>query len=272
MRIILSKDRAAQLDLLLQSLERYADPEPTVIIWKGSTERYESGYLLAISERPALRWWHEMSFESDVRWHLGVAAQNVSFFCDDDIVFGRIRSTILAHDVLCFSPRLGGNTIVSYPTGYESGTAHLEPVTRFGNTEPLQMLWSWQGLEASDFGYPGSVDGHTFRTVDVLRMLDGKTFPNPTALECALAAGCDELVDERPLMACYPQSVLVGNPVNRVSDQSHVRHGDSMIYSAENLNDSYLAGMRLDLDAIDFSKVNGAHTELDLRWKLRAAA
>lgn len=254
--IILSKDRPAQLDLLLRSIERNGGGQfdPVVITTGGE------GYQALHSVYPFASWWSDRlgDFQSLIQTAVAMCRVNefVCFMCDDGILYrwaGFVAPTrgFNRPELLTFSLRLGRNTDYCYPTG-----SHLPP---------LDSPWDWRGL-VPDFGYPGSIDGHIFRTADMRRMLDGKSFPNPTALECALVEGCNELAAERPLMASYPHSVYVGNPINRVSEQSGVRYGTTYPVTAEECNRRFLAGERIDLERMDFSHVNGAHTEIELKW------
>ena len=193
-----------------------------------------------------------MTFEWDVRRSLSEAGDFVTFLCDDDILFAEAQPYDLKPNWLCYSWRLGANTLRCYPTGKEQ---------RY-----LGGSWPWRNGQG-DFGYPGSLDGHTFRTEDVVQMLGSRTFANPTELEDALNAGCHELTHGRLMMACPPRSVLCSVPVNRVSEQSQVRFGVTHPASAEALNERFLAGGRLDLDAMDFSGVDSAHYEVEMRWR-----
>ena len=68
----------------------------------------------------------------------------------------------------------------------------------------------------------------------------------------------------RPLMASYPHSCLVGIPVNRVQHDVPNRAGEKFPYGPDALNARYLRGERIDLDALDFSDIRGAHQELEL--------
>lgn len=262
--IIPSKDRPAQLDLLLRSIERNGAGQfiPWVIA------RHSDGYN-AVSDahqEAYIMFGNENVFELDVRHALNECGEFVCFMCDDGILYRPLPHSptvafewnVTAPDrLLCFSLRLGSNTTVCYPSGLTQTPVGDSP-------------WYWEDEPrtpgVSDFGYPGSIDGHVFRTADVQRMLEGKSFPNPTALECALVAGCDELAAERPLMACYPHSVYVGNPVNRVSEQSGVRFGTRFPVTAAKCQERFERGERIDLDALDFSQVDGAHTEIELVW------
>lgn len=263
MRIILSKDRPAQLDLLLRSLERNAPPERTKVLYRASTARFITGYKSVNKGRWYLEDENYASggFEDSIRYFLrladATAQQYISFFCDDDICYrvGWQLPKTLEHDVLCFSLRMGDNTKIQYPSNMPQRV-------------PLLPKWRWFDADL-DFAYPGSIDGHVFRTVDVMGMLQYASFPNPTALECALVEGCNQLADRRPLMQCFSSSVVVGNPVNRVSEQSNVRFGASFPASAEWCNDRFLGGERIALERLDFSGVNGAHTEIKFEWEKR---
>jgi hypothetical protein len=260
--IILSKDRPAQLDLLLRSIERCGG---------GQFEAQSiqpCGYMEGWEQRidHTGRWFSLPDlFENAVRMALTEAGECVCFMCDDGILYRHVpplELDSLPDEVLCVSLRYGENTTEQYPTGF---------LNAFGSDdEPREtpeglLTWEWKRAHG-DYGYPGSVDAHVFRTEDVRRMLEPHTFPNPTALECALVEGCFALAAERPLMACYPNSLYVGNPINRVSLQSGVRFGTTFPVTAAECNERFQGGERIDLDALDFSGVNGAHTEIELQW------
>lgn len=246
MRLVFSRDRAAQLDLLLRSLDRHAEPERTVTIWYASTPAFRDGYK-ALAVAPFTE------EKGDFDHHLRSALTNchddtVTFFCDDDIMFGSSRyppSWLLEEDVLTVSLRLGKqNAQMPLPEGFP--------------------IWEWQGLPRHDFGFPASVDGHTFRVSDVLKMIGEEEIPNPTMLETVMALRVESL--GRPLMACYENQCLVGVPVNRVSPSSGVEHGRIWPQTTAGMNERFLAGQRIDLDAIDFSQVNSCHHEFLFHW------
>ena len=259
--IILSKDRPAQLDLLLRSIERngagWFDWEA---LWNGERGDEDYDFTLWHPDRFCRDDTANGDFEWFVRAMLAEAGEFVCFLCDDDILYrpAPVFSGIRSEETLCWSLRLGLNTVRQYPSDLPQAWPWRSPDGPF--------VWDWRTADL-DFGYPGSVDGHIFRTADVRRMLAGRSFPNPTSLECALVEGCNEIAEERPLMACYPHSVLVGNPINRVSAQSNVRYGTRYPVTAAECQERFGRGERIDLDALDFSEVNGAHSEIQLVWK-----
>ena len=252
MRLIFSKDRAAQLDLLLRSLRRYADHEMTKVLWDSSSEEFTEAYMQLPIDRSV-----DESFDLDLRRALWECPdKTVTFFCDDDVVFRRFDPPDLSNclgtfseEVLCFSLRLGKqNQQMKWPG----------------------EVWDWTELPRTDFGFPGSIDGHIFRVDDVLFMIEDREVTNPTFLETVLAESCEEyLADRRPMMACYEQQSVVGIPVNRVSESSGVPFGKQFPQDQAWLNKRFLNGHRIDLYALDFSGVDGCHKEIQFEWEER---
>lgn len=244
MRIVFSRDRAAQLDLLLRSLVRNAPAEVVDVIWWANEARFINGYGQALDGRVRPWFTPPDKFRERLMALLEYAGdRHVTFFCDDDIVYRPLLASpsywLQNPRVLCFSWRLSAD----------------------------ENPWRWAGLPRTDHGYPGSIDGHTFRVNDVLDMIWGHDeIVNPTALEHVLANACDNLAAHRPLMAASSQQVLVGVPVNRVSETSRCPHGEEHPQSTRELNDRFLAGERIDLDALDFRGVAGCHHEIPFVW------
>lgn len=247
MRIIFSRDRPAQLDLLLRSLARYMPAERTEIIWRASTPTFRRGYsILGITEG------EEIDFEASLHHWLAEADEFVTFFCDDDIVYREVpfRPCDLLEDnqVLTVCLYLGrGNMKQKIPPGFP--------------------IWEWGPLARHDFGYPCGVDGVTYRKDDLLRLIEMGSLANPNQMESTMMENSRLLVEERPLMACFLDQYVVSVPVNRVSPVSGVPFGRTWPQPAEILNEQFLAGGRIDLDALDFSSVNSCHHEIELVWE-----
>lgn len=265
--IIFSRDRPAQLDLCLRSIEQHASQTlaPILVLHKPSDLDYGDGYATCIREHPEACFEIETDFRADTLSLLDVAEEHVTFVMDDDVFYRPLDGlepdpeTLLgnAPGLLCVSLRLGENTTYCYPHDRPQG------LPRFIEDEDA-LVWDWRAGDA-DFGYPGSLDGHVFRTADVHAMVADAGFDNPNTLEDALVRGCAHLL--APRMACYRESRLVGVPVNRVA-QSHWgnRYGDEHFESERILNADYLAGRRLDLLSVRPSEVDGAHREFPLTF------
>ncbi len=252
LRLIFSKDRAAQLDLLLRSLRRFAPHESTRILWAASEDVFVEGYLDPHGRLPLDNSWTSGNdFDLDLRRALWECPDTVvTFLCDDDVVVAKVPLFAgLGENVLTHSLRLG-----KHNPGW-----------------PGNVVWDWTDLPRTDFGFPGSIDGHTFRVKDVLWMIENDEIVSPTMLETVLALMCEGLATERPLMSCHEQQCLVGVPVNRVSDQSGVPFGEKFPQTTKELNDRWLGGERVSLDAVvsDLAGVDACHKEIEFRWEAR---
>ena len=87
--LVFSRDRAAQLDLLLRSIERYAPHlyRSLTVLWRASTREYVRGYSLCFSQHANVRFECESRFEHNVRAWLREAGAVVSFLVDDDVFY-----------------------------------------------------------------------------------------------------------------------------------------------------------------------------------------
>lgn len=86
--LIFSKDRPAQLDLLLRSIEKHAPNlyRSTTVLWTFSDTA--KGYdICATENQTAIQWWCESDFEDCLREWLGRAGEVVSFLVDDDVFY-----------------------------------------------------------------------------------------------------------------------------------------------------------------------------------------
>lgn len=253
MRIVFSKNRAAQLDLLLRSLAKNAWTEDTRIIWYASTEQHLRAYLLLERYLTDNADWRGQIgnitpphlFDRDLRAALNSAGPVVTFFCDDDVVFRPVpydpAALLRNEELLTFSWRLSQDAM------------------------PDQAAWRWPDLARTDHGYPGSIDGHVFRTAHVQDMI-GQEISDPTALETVLAEGCELYAERRPVMAAFADQVLVGVPVNRVAERSGCPHGERHPQSAESLAEAFLAGGRISVDSLDWPRVSTCHHEVEFAW------
>lgn len=263
--IVVSKDRAAQLDLLLRSVTCHADNlvDSISVVWDASDEDFERAYLACESEHPSVDFFPENTFFDEISYLVEQADDHVMFLTDDSYFYRDLPeldplAVLQAEsDVLCFSLRLGRNTWICYPL-----KGRDQRVPHFINMDD-HLIWGWAESDG-DFGYPGSLDGHIFRKADMLRLIrEDDHWWNPNTLEDTLTRGVYKI--PKSSMASFPRSVLVGIPANRTS-RSHPgnRYGDFHPIDQTWLNDEYLAGRHIQFPNIHIDAVNAAHQELDL--------
>ena len=88
--LVFSKDRAAQLDLLLRSIKRFAPRfyRSVTVLYAYSEPCYREGYeRLLYPMRRNLLFVHQRDFEQQVRHWLEHSDGPVSFLCDDDVFY-----------------------------------------------------------------------------------------------------------------------------------------------------------------------------------------
>lgn len=267
--IIFSRDRPAQLDLLLRSVQLNAPwLEPVTVIFTVTGLDFLEGYSVCAAEHPDVTWVRETDFQAQTIAAVKGGRECTVFLCDDDVVYrsqppgARDLWQILADDshMLCVSLRLGINTTFCYSLRSEQAVPF--------NDDPSQFKsWQWRKAE-HDFGYAGSLDGHVFRTDQLLTLITANApqWRNPNELEDHLHRATQTAL--LPLMSCYRESLVVGVPVNSVQDvYKPNRHGERFSSPASFLIQPFLAGKRFSLLSIPPAEVRGAHQEFSLLWQ-----
>ena len=251
-----SKDRPAQLDLLLRSIKRFVpSPVGTSVVFTASTALHDEGYAVVRADHPWVEWVDEREaggFKAATLHLVARAGERIAFLVDD-IVFTHpleLGAAPLAAldadpDVLCCSLRLDPGKTYCY--------ALDRPMT-----PPPATTWEWAGMDG-DWGYPMSLDGHVFRTAQIAPLLERLDYHNPNALEAALAAAPPALAKA----TCFDVARIVNVPDNRVQDTAPNRHGGG---SADWLTPALLAGGRLDLEPFAGLTAPSVHHEVPLRF------
>jgi len=239
--VIFSMDRACQLDLLLQSICKfwigYEDCNIT-IIYKHSNDSFRAGYELLKTKYPEFKHREETEILKDIQMSFDPTIAHSMFLVDDDIftrVFNVHDKDIVWHTFTthkgfaCLSLRLGANI----HRNYESG--NIKQPIDFLNDYPY--VWKWRQAE-SDFGYPGSVDGHIFKTPLLLSMLGGVDHC------CNIEPTLMRRIPSDEYMICYQKSIIVNVPNNMVQKlhKNEHMHGD-----INRLNERFLAGDSIKL-------------------------
>ena len=235
--LILSKNRAAQLDLLLRSMKLHGWPmESVTVVYAWTTPEFAAGYEKLISAWPSLRWKKQDHFRNDVMeaW-LDTVETHTALLVDDDVCLApldmaEMTKAMACEDVLTYSPRLGMNVVECYSWNISTGN-------------PLKQSFPWANY-GGDLCYPGSLDGNIFRTEDLAGMRE-LPWSNPTNLESALMQYVTGL--GRSLTYMPPKSVLVNLVVNMVQAEAPNRCPNTQ--TPFELNRRFLGGEQLVLPA-----------------------
>ena len=222
------------------------------VLYTTTSDRHRESYATLEEIYREVEWVEESSFRDDLNSLVGrqpVEPLTV-FHTDDDIFFRTFLPPELRDDEVCFSLRLGVNTVYSYPFDASEEATGV-------SAEDGRLRWAWREQEPGSFAYPLSLNGHVFRTPEVQRWLHETSFENPNELEAALQAVDDGLP---PMMASYEHSVVVSLPLNVVNDVYFNRA--EWTFGPEELNERFALGQRFDLEQMDFSRVVSAHEQI----------
>jgi hypothetical protein len=158
-----------------------------------------------------------------------------TFFVDDNVFKNRFSmgdaevAKMYSPENLCVSLRMCDGM-----TYCHSAQFHYNHVPKIQDGR-----WAWRG-HAGDWGYPMALDGHIFRTTDVVNLLQRIPFRHPNELEYNMSL--NPFGQEH--MICYKESVIFNNPLNRVHNNNNTPHAN---VSEDMLADLYLSGKRIKL-------------------------
>lgn len=266
--VVFSKDRAAQLELLLRSVQKHI---PNIfsdisVLYTTSDEEYEKGYSILKEEfGNYANFVRETNFCENTKELSKTDAKLLCYLTDDDIFYRKFSNTLKdIHDVFddmeigCLSLRLGRNTVIQNPVTKEQTTCP----NYLANYEGKFLIWNKYTIQGnSNYSYNLSVDGHIFRAKTIQNIMRPLSFIHPNDFEGQLQ-NFHTLVS--PIMSSCEQSVLVGCPVNKVNDLVGNAHGTYFSQSQEEMNKKFLEGKRIKFEKIEFLNVLGTHQEFVL--------
>lgn len=274
--LIFSKDRALQLDLLLNSIyENFPETLNDLrVLWTASSNEFELAYQKLQVDHPRVIFKKQgSSFFEDSYENICTANYPcVCLFTDDDILYRKARYDSTIEDLLmndnsfvCYSLRLGRNVVHRDIEGVECQDV-LPQVYSYKDL----TVWDRHSIQYGGYwAYPFSIDGHIFRKTDLMIIVEAimnwvkqnNAAENPNQLEAQMQNFNHSFGN---MMICDNLSSVVNSPNNRVQNLFPNRHGDQYSFSQEYFNNLYLAGKRIKLDKIDFGNINKGHKELNL--------
>ena len=182
-------------------------------------------------------------------------------FCVDDTIFIRdFDAKKICHlldihqQAIGFSLRLGRNTTYCYMHDCKQVVPQFSEV-QYGC---LKYNWKWA---KEDFAYPLEISSSVYRRNDIVKILNKVDFNNPTTLEMALNRS--RFLLGKSFLLCFPQSVAVSIPWNKV--QTHSPNNRCGYHTEEELDELYEVGKRMDVSAYENAFPNAVHEELILR-------
>ena len=243
--IVFSRDRSSQLDLLIRSIKKYFQNwrlSNFIFLYKYTNPEFMAGYNLLKQEHPEFVYINESSFYNDVIYILDSCESDKLMFLVDDIIFKEPFNPddvdLSDSEVICHSLRLCPRIDYCYS---------LNIPMRIPKMDGLKWRWREQGY--NDWGYPMSLDGHVFRTNDIVRWIKLLKFNSPNEQESRMDEWARSDFNLPPKMSCFEESKIVNIVSNRVNVDHPNRQPDKPTDVAE-LNRLFLAGKRIKLPDI----------------------
>lgn len=265
--VVFSKDRAAQLDLLLRSWARHGVGAPRVdVLWHSTSDRHERAYREVFERHRAVvaRRTQQTHFRADLLRMLRLgAASRVMFLVDDLVLRARFDFAWLdGVDPLraVASLRLGPEVNYCQTQARPIQPPPLRPA--FDGW--LQFNWceAW-----GDWAMPLSLDGNLFHRGEMCAILSRVPFKAPNSLEHAL--GPYRFLFRRRRGLCRPAPALLNLALNRVqSEEFDFPHGE---VDAEQLLRQWEEGLELDLSAVESLDAKSCHVVVEPAFARRAA-
>ena len=175
--LVFSKDRACQLHLFLESVERNTDNLFNLkVLYHATTEEYSKAYKKLIERFPSVVFIKQGSFKQDtLEVCKSFSEPAIAFFVDDDIIYRKLELQedfldIFKHGVCSLSLRLGSNTVIQ---DTHTGSRAIMPQID-GVINDKFYCWSWKNISQyhTNFGYPFSVDGNIYPREEIISLFD----------------------------------------------------------------------------------------------------
>ena len=263
--IILSKDRAFQLDALLRSMETCVHPRlPIYVFYAATGIDHINAYFEVFSRHANLISGVvvDKNFRQGLSYLMAaIDSERVAFLMDDQLFISPVdihRALIFDPSQAIFSFRLGRRITECQPMGNLS-----VPLPEFYDVAPPGYLaWKWADAKG-DWGCKSSLDGNIFRRSQVLKILGVQEFYGPQSLEIALYN--DMLSAE--LGVCEEVPSLINLAINRVSDEDILFPSGNQY--VELLLKKWNDGLQIDIKKIFSIRPNACHVILDVPIEAR---
>jgi hypothetical protein len=257
--IIFSKDRALQLDGLLQSMLHHVTGTYSVhVLYYTSSKAHYSAYqdvTKRAQDAHTIQWTQETNFHSDLVSTLkAVETESVCFLVDDIVFIRPVDLDTIPHEAIrtgIVSLRLGRNITFCYTK--QKAMKQPSLTSDSSSNGLLQFVWDDGNY---DWAYPLSVDGHIFPTTEITIAAQQLNYKAPNTFERALQI-LNPLYSKRPGY-CFESPKLVNIPLNRVQDEVNNISGD---ISPEELLEKWNEGMTLDYITLSDNQTKGVHED-----------
>ena len=258
--VIFSKDRPAQLELLLRSMKKYFVEWKLVnisILFKYTSENFRKGYEKTKIYHSEFNYVVEEpdKFKSQVVNLIKPNHQATMFFADD-MVFKKyfclkstpIKKFLEDDNIICVA-------LMLCPRIDYCGKEKIKtPPPKF----TLDRMWFWKDPNFKGcWSTPMGLNGNVLKTDDILPLIKNFYYEDTNTLENILIKNSIS----KPYMICYPEAPLFNMPLNRTKDNNNGYCGNVPL---EYLNEQFLNLKRISMSNIDLTSNISCHQEMPI--------
>ena len=279
--VVISKDKPAQLHLLIDSLQKYGSNLFNItVLFEASSEHFLDGYKKA-QEHFYRKSKRDHTFP--IRWKerngLNLSLQIIEcgmskgdLICllnDENILFGYlhpyklIKKLFDLNSLCCLSLRLGNNTIIQNAHDREDYFVDLPSEGEF--LYDSFLVWDATKINPyTNFAIPFSTDGHVYHKNVLFNVLGRVPVEEYESFEHQIQQTLYSGAFENhvpPLMSCLEYSKVIRNSASKISDKVPNELGVSL----ETINERYLRGSVIDHSFFNFN-VHKPHQDFIVRF------
>lgn len=280
--IVLSRDRPAQLHLLLESLEKNGgNLFETIVLYEYSNAEFEQGYKNCQNHFYESRKW---DFRFPIRWKerrhatitkdlLEVTSYSRELIClfnDENILFNSlpsyrtIKELFNYYSLSALSLRVGNNTVIQNP--YEDADYFAEIPQKGEFVMGKFLIWNATDVEQyTNFGMPFSSNGHIYHQNVIKNIFE--------LSEVEYIDDIEESIQKKlygghfqgrvpPLMSCLEYSAVIHNSIKKVMDSGT----NGLGLNTSDINKRYLDGKKIDYESFDFEHISMPFEEFPARF------
>jgi len=239
--LIFSRNRPAQLDLLLSSIREFM---PTMhnrihVLYSYTHEMYDIGYQRVFSRYRNVAPVLQNEFMKDVRGIVNKFSKAYAVMLVDDGVF--IRTPYLVDLLNAYSDDVCTVSLRMSPSAKHCTPANTD--MQIPEFERVGDVYKWDYTKMyrhTDWGYPHGLDGNVFRTSTLKEMMNAIECNNPNELEARMITR----IPDKPYMICGAETSWLLVSANRVAAGNTPNEGQT----TESLNEAHVDGFELQND------------------------
>lgn len=253
--LVYSKDRTAQLELLLRSIKtNFENLYEIFVLYDYSSQAFQLGYEAVRRLHPDVHFIRQTkdTFKTVIRDVVRntMTTDFILPFCDDDVMIRKANvgagiNRLKDKDFIGVSLRHSLTITLSYHSG------ETFPIVDHTITDEGLVQWTWKSPSAKYcWAYPYMAGGSVYERSFFSQMIGSFEFVLPNTMEMGMVN--HKHIWNRSWLLCFPQNPVINVSVNKVQDENNNRGGRDVHYSPEELNTHLLDNKRINLqDVID---------------------